>query len=204
MMVKCSLLMALCIVQAACTAAQGEHAAVDVQVKQDAVPCAAGTVAAAGSAGGCVSCPVGKFVGVDVPAAYKLSIPTAAVGKDNAGDQVNHFKLDGHGLADNNPVVYHAGGGTAITGLTDGTIYYVRGKTTNGFGISLTAGGASVAFDKNNAGNNEQFFEKMLYMPTANVGVNNDGQATASTFKAPAHGLNVNAAVRYRGGGVLW
>ena len=65
----------------------------------------------------------------------------------------------------------HAGGGTAITGLADGTTYYVKAKTTNDFEISLTAGGASVAFDKNNAGNAAQFFEKMLYMPEANVGV---------------------------------
>ena len=52
----------------------------------------------------------------------------------------------GHGLAENDRVIFHAVPGSTIpTGLTEGTAYHVRaGATTDTFTVSATAGGAAV------------------------------------------------------------
>lgn len=54
------------------------------------------------------------------------------------------FTVAGHGLANGDKVVYHANGGTAITGLTSGTLYYVVGVSGNDFQLSATSGGAAI------------------------------------------------------------
>lgn len=53
----------------------------------------------------------------------------------------------GHGLEAGSPVVFTGNGGTLPTGLTAGTVYYVRetGLTPTTFTVSATPGGAAVA-----------------------------------------------------------
>lgn len=53
----------------------------------------------------------------------------------------------GHGLEANSPVVFAGTGGTIPTGLTAGTVYYVRetGLTPTTFTVSTTPGGSAVA-----------------------------------------------------------
>ena len=50
----------------------------------------------------------------------------------------------GHGLTNTDKVVYHNGGGTSITNLTSGTMYFVVGVSGNIFQLSLTSGGAAI------------------------------------------------------------
>lgn len=56
----------------------------------------------------------------------------------------NVFTKAGHGLTNTDRVVYHNGGGTSITGLTSGTVYFVVGVSGNDFQLSLTSGGAAI------------------------------------------------------------
>ncbi len=53
----------------------------------------------------------------------------------------------GHGLEANSPVIFTVNSGTMPTGLTAGTVYYVResGLTPTTFSVSATPGGAAIA-----------------------------------------------------------
>lgn len=53
----------------------------------------------------------------------------------------------GHGLEPNSPVIFTGTGGTIPTGLTAGTVYYVRaaGLTPTTFSVSATPGGNAIA-----------------------------------------------------------
>jgi hypothetical protein len=64
-----------------------------------------------------------------------------------------------HGLSAGDVVKYFHGGGTAATGLTNNTTYYViaSGLTANAFKVSATSGGATV--DITGQGNDAQYFE---------------------------------------------
>ena len=74
--------------------------------------------------------------------------------------------ITGHRFSDGDEVVYNIDGGTAITGLTDGTTYYVVSSTANTFKLSATSGGAAIDLtgvgagtqnlDRQNYGNLEQ------------------------------------------------
>jgi len=82
-----------------------------------------------------------------------LTIPTANI--TLATDTISYTA---HGLSAGDQVTYNNGGGTAATGLTSGTTYYViaSGLTANAFKVSATSGGAAV--DITGAGNNAQYF----------------------------------------------
>ncbi|KKW45756.1 MAG: hypothetical protein UY96_C0015G0009 [Parcubacteria group bacterium GW2011_GWB1_56_8] len=56
----------------------------------------------------------------------------------------NVFTFAGHGLTNTDKVVYHNGGGTSVTGLTSGTMYFVVGVSGDDFQLSLTEGGAAI------------------------------------------------------------
>jgi len=89
-------------------------------------------------------------VSIQVPV---LTIPTA-----NINTTTNVITDTGHGLALGDQVTYNNGGGTAATGLTNGTTYFViaSGLTANAFKVSATEGGTEV--DITGTGNNAQFF----------------------------------------------
>ena len=54
------------------------------------------------------------------------------------------FVVAGHGLANTDKVIYHNGGGTSITGITSGTMYFVVGVSGNDFQLAATSGGAAI------------------------------------------------------------
>lgn len=74
--------------------------------------------------------------------------------------------ITGHRFSDGDEVVYNIDGGTAITGLTDGTTYYIVSSTANTFKLSATSGGTAIDLtvvgagtqnlDRQNFGNLEQ------------------------------------------------
>lgn len=80
-----------------------------------------------------------------------LTLPTSGV---NTSTETITYAA--HGLSNGETVTYNNGGGTSITGLTSGTAYYVVGKTTNTFQVSLTSGGAAI--NLTGTGNNAQYF----------------------------------------------
>lgn len=54
------------------------------------------------------------------------------------------FTLANHGLANNEQVVFHTLGGTAPTGLTSGTTYYVIRTNANSFQLEASVGGGAI------------------------------------------------------------
>ena len=89
-------------------------------------------------------------VTVDVP---RRTIPTSGV--TTGTDTIAYTS---HGLSVNDQVRYQDGGGTAITGLTDNTTYFVKVVAdANSFTLSATEGGSVI--DLTGTGNNAQFFE---------------------------------------------
>ncbi len=79
-------------------------------------------------------------------------VATSAVNASN--EQVT---ITNHGFVANQEVVYQANGGTAIAGLTDDTIFFVKTvSSANAFTLSATAGGTQI--DITGTGNNAQSF----------------------------------------------
>ena len=54
------------------------------------------------------------------------------------------------------PKTYHANGGTALAGLTDGTTYFVKRTDADTFQLSTTSGGSAI--DLTGAGSDDQYF----------------------------------------------
>jgi hypothetical protein len=78
---------------------------------------------------------------------------------DSAGVTANAIQSAAHGLSDNDRVmVFNVFSEGLPTGLTEGTIYYVVGSTTNTFQVSTTQGGSAVDI----TAQGELFFQKVV------------------------------------------
>ena len=109
-------------------------------------------------------------VSIDVP---RRTIPTA-----NINTTTNVISYTSHGLVAGDVVKYYHGGGTAATGLTNNTTYYViaSGLTTGAFKVSATDAGTEV--DITGTGNNAQYFDltgKVTATATASLGAGAGG-----------------------------
>jgi hypothetical protein len=109
---------------------------------------------------------------IDVP---RRTIPTSGItiGTDT-------IAYTAHGLIAGDAVKYFHGGGTAATGLTNNTTYYViaSGLTANAFKVSATEGGAAV--DISGTGNNAQYFDligKVTATAAADLGYKSAGSS---------------------------
>ena len=71
-----------------------------------------------------------------------------------AEDSTDVITADNHGFADTQQVVvYDAGAGAVLpTGLTEGTIYFVRDATTDTFKLAATTGGVAIDLTADGAG----------------------------------------------------
>ncbi len=78
---------------------------------------------------------------------------------DSAGVTADAIQSSAHGLANGDRVmVFNVFAETLPAGLTEGTIYYVVGATTNTFQVSTTSGGSAVDI----TGQGEMFFQKVV------------------------------------------
>tara|TARA_B100000700_G_scaffold327165_1_gene440882 strand:+ start:645 stop:1763 length:1119 start_codon:yes stop_codon:yes gene_type:complete len=89
---------------------------------------------------------------------------TGTIATSAVSDANETFTLTGHGLTAGQRVVYNDGSngsGTAVTGLSHGTAYYViaSGLTADVFKLSATSGGSVLAIGASSTGNNNQYFE---------------------------------------------
>merc|ERR1719506_187191 len=91
------------------------------------------------------------FKGEKVNGGRDLVIPTSGV--TTSADTIT---FSAHGLSDGDNVQYNNGGGTAITGLTHGTNYFVVNAATNTFKLSASSGGSAIGLT--GTGNNDQYF----------------------------------------------
>ena len=82
----------------------------------------------------------------------KRTVATSAVNASN-----EQITITNHGFVANQEVFYEANGGTAIAGLTDETIFFVKTvASANAFTLSASAGGDQI--DITGTGNNAQTF----------------------------------------------
>ena len=83
--------------------------------------------------------------------AVEHTIPTSGV---NVGTDV--ITKTNHGWSNGQQIKYWSIGGSAITGLTDQTVYHVIDATTDTFKVSATSGGSAI--NLTGTGNNDQYF----------------------------------------------
>jgi hypothetical protein len=88
-----------------------------------------------------------------------IAIPRRTIPTTGITIATDTIAYTAHGLSAGDAVKYFHGGGTAATGLTNNTTYYViaSGLTANAFKVSATDGGTTV--DISGTGNNAQYFE---------------------------------------------
>lgn len=94
------------------------------------------------------SCDVSQLQMVFIKAT--INDAAATVTFSNTGDKCN---WTAHGLSANDPVYFlGATGATAASGMTFGTVYYVKVATTNDFTISATPGGTAIVLTSDSTG----------------------------------------------------
>ena len=88
-----------------------------------------------------------------------IAIPRRTIPTTGITIATDTIAYTAHGLSAGDAVKYFHGGGTAATGLTNNTTYYViaSGLTVDEFKVSATDGGTAV--DISGTGNNAQYFE---------------------------------------------
>ena len=83
--------------------------------------------------------------------------PNRTVATSAVDTSANTITITDHGFVANQEVVYQANGGTAIAGLTDATIFFVKTvSSANAVTLSATAGGSVISLT--GTGNNAQSF----------------------------------------------
>jgi len=121
-------------------------------------------------------------------------VATSAVNASN--EQVT---ITNHGFVANQEVVYQANGGTAIAGLTDDTIFFIKTvSSANAFTLSATAGGDQI--DITGTGNNAQSFSgtsTKAFTITENFtpSTNSGSAATATRPPISGDGSSIDATI---------
>ena len=113
------------------------------------------------------------------------TVATSAVNASN-----ERITITSHGYTANTPLTYSAAGGTAIAGLTDGQIVFVKTvHDANTIDVSATAGGSVI--NLTGTGNNNQTFtgETNTGMTlTANFGGSTESGVAATVSRPPTSG----------------
>ena len=122
---------------------------------------------------------------------------TVATSSVNASNE--RITITAHGYTANTPLTYSAEGGTAIAGLTDGQIVFVKTvHDANTIDVSATEGGAVI--DLTGTGNNSQTFvgeTNTGITLTANFGGSTESGVAATVSRPPidGHGGAIDANV---------
>jgi len=120
-----------------------------------------GAAATATISGGAVTAIAVTNVGSAYTSAPTVSVakPARIIPTTGVTIATDTIAYTAHGLNAGDVVKYFTGGGTAATGLTNNTTYYViaSGLTANAFKVSATDAGTAV--DITGTGNNLQYFE---------------------------------------------
>ena len=111
-------------------------------------------------------------------------VATSAVNASN-----EQITITNHGFVANQEVVYQANGGTAIAGLTDDTIFFVKTvASANAFTLSASAGGAQI--DITGTGNNAQSFSgtsTKAFTATAVFSPSTNSGSTSTVTRPPVN-----------------
>lgn len=90
-----------------------------------------------------------------------IQVPVLTVATSGVNTTTEVITYTAHGQATGDAVVYRDGSGTAITGLTSGTTYYVIRASADTFKLATTAENATAgtAINLTGTGNDAQYFE---------------------------------------------
>jgi hypothetical protein len=96
----------------------------------------------------------------NVPSVF-IDIPRRTIETTAVNTTTEVITYTAHGLATGDRIQYKDGGGTAITGLTDETIYYAIRATDDTFKVATSAANATAgtAINLTGTGNDDQFFD---------------------------------------------
>jgi len=112
--------------------------------------------------------------------------PARTVGTSDVNTTTNVITFTAHGYEDGQTVIYNAGGGTVMGGLSDGGTFFIRDKADDTFKLAATSGGSAI--DITGAGNASQNFvgETNTGMTmTSNMSGSTESGVTATVSRPP-------------------
>ena len=116
--------------------------------------------------------------------------PNRTVATSAVDTSANTITITDHGFVANQEVVYQANGGTAITGLTDDTIFFVKAvSSANAVTLSATEGGSVISLT--GTGNNAQSFSgtsTKAFTATSAFGESTNSGSSCTVTRPPISG----------------
>jgi len=116
--------------------------------------------------------------------------PNRTVATSAVDTSANTITITDHGFVANQEVVYQANGGTAIAGLTDATIFFVKAvSSANAVTLSATAGGSVISLT--GTGNNAQSFSgtsTKAFTATENFTPSTNSGSSCTVTRPPVSG----------------
>ena len=116
--------------------------------------------------------------------------PNRVVATSGVDTSANTITITNHGFVANQEVVYQANGGTAIGGLTDDTIFFVKTvSSANAVTLSATAGGTVISLT--GTGNNAQSFSgtsTKAFTATENFTPSTNSGSSCTVTRPPVSG----------------
>ncbi len=116
--------------------------------------------------------------------------PNRTVATSAVDTSANTITITDHGFVANQEVVYQANGGTAIAGLTDATIFFVKTvSSANAVTLSATAGGSVISLT--GTGNNAQSFSgtsTKAFTATENFTPSTNSGSSCTVTRPPVSG----------------
>ena len=116
--------------------------------------------------------------------------PNRTVATSAVDTTANTITITDHGFVANQEVVYQANGGTAIAGLTDATIFFVKTvSSANAVTLSATAGGSVISLT--GTGSNTQSFSgtsTKAFTATANFTPSTNSGSSCTVTRPPVSG----------------
>ena len=116
--------------------------------------------------------------------------PNRTVATSAVDTSANTITITDHGFVANQEVVYQANGGTAIAGLTDATIFFVKTvSSANAVTLSATAGGSVISLT--GTGSNTQSFSgtsTKAFTATANFTPSTNSGSSCTVTRPPVSG----------------
>ena len=116
--------------------------------------------------------------------------PNRTVATGNVDTSANTIEITNHGFVANQEVVYQANGGTALAGLTDDTIFFVKAVTdADKVTLSATEGGSVISLT--GTGNNAQSFSgtsTKAFTATSAFGESTNSASSCTVTRPPLSG----------------
>jgi hypothetical protein len=124
----------------------------------------------------------------NVPSVF-VDIPRRTILTTAVNTTTEDITYTAHGMPTGEQITYRDGGGTAIAGLTDDTLYYAIRIDANTFKVALSAANATAgtAINLTGTGNDDQFFDLTGAVTATAVAALGGGNETGESRSNIAH-----------------